>query len=442
MRPSLQRCVARRWVFGLSQPLPRAAYPACSDVRCYVPHGQHRYIYTRTLSPVFSGQLTAVPARRTSSQPSVQHTSPGIARLGWISQQRMKSTTTMSTPPRVLVFGTGSVGAVYAWILFRAVGSDNLYTVCRSNYAVASTAGFTINSTIFGEGVNFKPQVVRSVDEAVSRSGGKPFDFIVVTAKAIHTTPSMPEQLRPAISPQTTIALIQNGIAIEEPYRALYPDNPLLSCVVYLPATQTAPAVIAHREIELLHIGTYPTNASREHQAAAESFARLLNAGGGSTQVHDDVQPERWSKLMVNASWNPVCALSRSRDAQFLHSSPPEYSLNLIKSLMTEIAAVARSRGYDNVNADTIEYQINRAKVRGLPGIEPSMLADAKVGARMEVDAIVGNAVRLAEERGVQTPLLRGIYALVKALDASFQRELEKKLQVNGKGKPEEQSRI
>ncbi|OAP60286.1 hypothetical protein AYL99_05288 [Fonsecaea erecta] len=348
----------------------------------------------------------------------------------------------MTTPPRVLVFGTGSVGAVYAWILFRPVGSANLYTVCRSNYAVASTAGFTINSTIFGDGLNFKPQVVRTVDEAVSQSGAKPFDYIVVTAKAIQTTPSMPEQLRPAISPHTTIVLIQNGIAIEEPYRTLYPENPLLSCVVYLPATQIAPAVIAHREVELLHIGTYPSNAPREHRVAADSFAKLLNAGGGSTQVHEDVQPQRWSKLMVNASWNPVCALSRSRDAQFLRSSPPEFSLNLIKSLMTEIASIAQAWGYDNINAETIEYQINRAKVRELPGIEPSMLADAKVGARMEVDAIVGNAVRLAEEKGVQTPLLKGIYALVKALDASFQRELEKKRQISSTGKPGEQARI
>ncbi|EXJ54965.1 2-dehydropantoate 2-reductase [Cladophialophora psammophila CBS 110553] len=348
------------------------------------------------------------------------------------------------SPPRVLVFGTGSVGAVYAWILFRAVGPANLYTVCRSNHAVASTAGFTINSTIFGEGLNFKPQVVRTVDEAVSLSGGKPFDYIVVTAKAIHTTPSIPEQLRPAIAPHTTIALIQNGIAIEEPYRTLYPDNPLLSCVVYLPATQTAPAVIVHREIELLHIGTYPSNAPRAHQSAAEPFARLLNAGGGSTELHEDVQPQRWSKLMVNASWNPVCALSRSRDAQFLKSSPPEYSLGLIKSLMTEIASIAQSLGYDNINADTITYQINRAKVRELPGVEPSMLADAKVGARMEVDAIVGNTVRLADERGVHTPLLRAIYALVTALDRSFQRELEKKtqVQVNDKGRLGEQSRI
>jgi len=92
---------------------------------------------------------------------------------------------------------------------------------------------------------------------------------------------------------------------------------------------------------------------------------------------------------------------------------------------MTEISLIAQACGHDSINAETVEYQINRAKVRELPGIEPSMLADAKVHARMEVDAIVGNAVRLAEEKDVDVPLLRGVYALVKALDGSFEREKE-----------------
>jgi len=336
----------------------------------------------------------------------------------------------MSTPshPRILIFGTGSVGAVYAWILSRTVTPQNVTCVCRSNYKVASTEGFTINSTIFGENLNFKPVVARSVDEAVRLSDGKPFDYIIVTAKAIPTTPSIPEQLRPAIGSSTIVALIQNGISIEEPYHALYPNNPLLSCVVYLPATQIAPAVISHREVELLHIGPYPSPRpgipTLEHQAA-ESFAHLLNSAGASTEVHRDIQPQRFSKLLVNASWNPVCALSLSRDAQFLHSSPEHISLSLIRSLMTEISLIAQACGHDSINAETVEYQINRAKIRNLPGIEPSMFADAKVHARMEVDAIVGNAVRLAEEKGVEVPLLRGVYALVKALDGSFEREKE-----------------
>ncbi|KAG9789472.1 hypothetical protein KCU88_g1618, partial [Aureobasidium melanogenum] len=329
--------------------------------------------------------------------------------------------------PRFLIFGTGSIGAVYAYIFSRAVTPANVFTVCRSNYDVVAKQGFTINSTIFGQNLNVRPQVVRSVEEAVSKSADKPFDYVIVAAKAIPSTPSIPDQIRRAISPNTTIALIQNGIGIEDLYRNAFPSNPILSCVVYLPATQISPGIVTHKEIELLHLGTYPATAPQSHKESAERFGAMLKAGGASSKVHDDVQQERWSKLLVNATWNPICALSRSRDAQFIQSS--SYAPNLIQDVMLEISAIAQAAGYPSVSRSVVEYQIGRATARPLPGVEPSMLADAAAGRNMEVDAIVGNALRIAEEKGVDTPLLRAVYALVKALDGSFTRAREQSSQ-------------
>ncbi len=322
--------------------------------------------------------------------------------------------------PRVLIFGTGAIGSVYTYIFSRAVSAANVFTVCRSNYEAASSQGFTINSSLFGQNINVRPQVVRTVEEAVSRSDGKAFDFIVVTAKSIPGTPSLPDQILPAVSPGTSIALIQNGIAIEGIYHSKFPDNALLSCVVYLPATQTSPGIVSHGEVERLHIGTYPATAPTTHKSAAEGLAALIRSGGGTAVVHEDVQTERSGKLLVNASWNPICALSRSRDGHFLRSSPsaPEF----VKSVMLEIASIAQASGYSSVDTSLIEHQLQRAKVRPLPGVEPSMLADALAGRNMEVDAIVGNALKIAREKGVDTPLLNGIYALLKALDQSFDR--------------------
>ena len=133
--------------------------------------------------------------------------------------------------------------------------------------------------------------------------------------------------------------LIQNGIGIEDEYAALFPENPLLSCVVYLPATQISAGVITHKEQEVLHIGTFPADAPSPHKEAAERFSRLIRAGGATAQVHDDIQPEWWSKLFVNASWNPICALSRSRDAQFLASSPG--ALAYVQNVMLEVGVIA-----------------------------------------------------------------------------------------------------
>jgi len=321
--------------------------------------------------------------------------------------------------PRILIFGTGGIGIAYAYIFSRVIPTSHLITVCRSNYEAASKNGFTINSAIWGENLKFIPVVVRSVSEGAELDPSQHFDYVIICSKALPTSPSTPKLIKPAISPSTTIVLIQNGIAIEEPYAKLYPENPLLSTVVYFPANQTSPGVVLHSEkTEMLHIGAYPASSNTD---SATKFAKILTDAGATTKVHADVQFERWSKLVVNASWNPICALTRSRDAQFLHSSPD--ATEFVKDVMLEIAAVANACGYPDINVDLVAFQLNRATARKLPGVDPSMYVDAMHGRNMEVEAIVGNVIGLAKEKGVRTPLLRAIYMLVAGLDDSFTRE-------------------
>ncbi|KEF59910.1 2-dehydropantoate 2-reductase [Exophiala aquamarina CBS 119918] len=328
-------------------------------------------------------------------------------------------------PPRILIFGTGSIGAVYAWVLSRAVGESNIFAVCRSNYDIARRQGFTINSALFGENLNVRPVVVKSAAEAAAAVSSDDehsfFDYVVVTAKAIPSTPSIPSQIQDAVGPETSVVLIQNGIGVEEIYRTAFPYNPILSCVVYLPATQISPGVITHAEVEHLHIGTFPSTAPRSHKAGAQAFTDLIQSEpvNATATLHDDIQEERWTKLLVNASWNPICALSRSRDAQFLSSSP--IAPSIVRSVMLEVASIARAAGYPDVSPERAEHQLGRAQARTLPGVEPSMQADALAGRRLEVDAIVGNALLIAEDKGVATPLLSLLYALANALDQRAQ---------------------
>ncbi|KAH8601708.1 2-dehydropantoate 2-reductase [Bisporella sp. PMI_857] len=319
-------------------------------------------------------------------------------------------------PPRVLIFGTGSIGAVCALIISRAIPESNIVAICRSNYDATSKDGFTIHSTMWGENQKVRPTVARSINEAVALSP-VPFDYILVCSKVVPSDPSTAELIKPAISETTSIVLVQNGIAIEEPFAKLFPNNPLLSTVVYLPATQTAPGVIQHRDIAHLHIGTYPSNASSIAKDAAAAFAAMITAGNGTTELHEDVQLERWSKVIMNAAWNPVCALSRSRDRSFLDSSPD--AEDFIRDVMLEVVSVANASGFTSLNAETVERQLGMAARRQI-GVEPSMMADASAGRNMEVDAIVGNVIKLGKEHKVSTPLLRTLYALVNALDDSF----------------------
>ncbi|KAF2234381.1 2-dehydropantoate 2-reductase [Viridothelium virens] len=316
--------------------------------------------------------------------------------------------------PKVLLFGAGAVGSVYAYLFSKAGAA--VTAVCRSNYSAAKANGFTIRSSLFGN-VQCSPSIVRSVNDA-----NGPFDYVILCSKAFPgSKPSTAEIIKPAVGPKTAIALLQNGIGIEEEYREAFPENPIISCVVYCPATEVESGVIEHGEVERLEVGTFPHDASAEHKQAAHDFVALLRRAGGTAEFHEDVQVQRWSKLLVNASWNPICALSRSSDVKFMMAA--QSNVSWVRLVMLEIMAVAQAYGYSSINEELLDWQLGRAKARmNGPGIEPSMLADVKKGRRIEVEAIVGNTVRLAERKGVQVTLLESLYALGKGLDESIAR--------------------
>jgi 2-dehydropantoate 2-reductase len=98
--------------------------------------------------------------------------------------------------------------------------------------------------------------------------------------------------------------------------------------------------------------------------------------------------------------------------------------VSYVRDVMLEVASIAQAIGYKDVTTEIVDWQIGRAKARSLPGIEPSMLADALAGRQVEADAIVGNAVRIAEREKVGVPLLKGLYATLVALNRSFEKAL------------------
>jgi 2-dehydropantoate 2-reductase len=48
------------------------------------------------------------------------------------------------------------------------------------------------------------------------------------------------------------------------------------------------------------------------------------------------------------------------------------------------------------------------------------MMADSLAGRNMEVEAIVGNVIKIARAYDVKTPMLRTIHVLATALNCSF----------------------
>jgi 2-dehydropantoate 2-reductase len=332
--------------------------------------------------------------------------------------------------PSALLFGAGAVGAAYLLVLERS-GAE-VTAICRSNYAAAKERGFVINSSKWGQGNVVHPRVARTVQEAAEmlhaqhekidkeNNQNAGYDYLLIASKAFpgSTDPPVQDVVRPAVGKNTVIALLQNGIGIEEEWKDAYPENPLVSCAVYLPSHQTEPGTIAHGNLEKLECGMYPSTDDIKH---AQAFADMMKRGGSDITVFEDVQGQRWSKLLVNAVWNPSCALTLNTDVGLLASSPE--AENFAHGAMSEVAAVARAHGYEWIDEKEVTRQLNRNKARiGTKGVQPSMLIDVKLSRPMEVEAILGNTVRIGQKKGVSVIRLETLYVLAKARSDAISR--------------------
>lgn len=327
---------------------------------------------------------------------------------------------------------------------------------CRSNYeAVIKQNGFHLDSVIYGKGLHLQPKVVRSPLEAVEDSrnsdegkgegeGKGVYDYLLVACKAIPEA-QISETIAPAVTRgRTTIVLLQNGIGIEEEYSKRFPENLLLSGVVYCPVTQTSPGYITMGDVERLEIGEFSSSSSSvennnknsttttttEIHPSTSKFLSLLKSGGGNP-IHyhpsTSMQERRWFKLLLNAPWNPICALTLSRDLAFLAAEPCT-SLAVIRGVLDEVIAISRALGYHSVTAEAAEQGLATIMSReGIAGIEPSMLVDVLWTRRTEHEVILGNPVRVARKLGVEVPRMEMLYAMVKALDLSHRKRKEGK---------------
>jgi 2-dehydropantoate 2-reductase len=139
----------------------------------------------------------------------------------------------------------------------------------------------------------------------------------------------------------------------------------------------------------------------------------LLARTGLPVRISDDIQHDRWRKLLWNAGFNTVSAVT-GRDPDVLLRVPE--SRTLLLNIMREVVAVARAQGIALSDADADE-QI--AWTEGAGAIRTSTTVDRERGREMEVDALIGVVVRRGAALGVPTPCSAAMLGLLKAIEAA-----------------------
>jgi 2-dehydropantoate 2-reductase len=317
---------------------------------------------------------------------------------------------------RFAVVGAGAIGSWLGGALARA-GHDVAFLARGAALEAIRTHGLRIEHP--DEAYTVHP---RATDDP-SQVGEVDAVFLAVKAHAQPAAGPAVHALLAASGPDVPVVGAQNGIPwwyfhgaggpwdgrrveASDPggavSAAIAPER-ALGLVVYLGARITAPGVAAVHPEHGLVIGE-PNGSSSPRLALV---AGALEDAGFPVRVRPDIRAEVWTKLLGNAAFNPVSVLTRASLAAMVRD--PEVRA-LCAAIMGEAMQVAAALG--SPVAISIEERL--AITERLGEHKPSTLQDLEAGRSLELDAISGAVVELADLVSVAAPALRLVHGLAK----------------------------
>lgn len=321
---------------------------------------------------------------------------------------------------KILVYGAGAIGG-YLGAILTAAGEDVTLVARGAQYDALSARGIMLEGPKSGRPDPIKVRVCRPGEEQA------PYDLIFVTLKSQQIAAAA-QHLRGLVARDGVLVFPQNGIpwwyfqGIASKYQGTQlqtvdPDGVLartfeprliIGGTALKPADLVEPGRIRlpDADTDALIIGEIDNQITPRVQ----EIAAITTRAGWNGKVSDDVRKVKWNKLVGNAVWNSLGAITQStaREAAEFPGTRP-----LAVALMREVIAVAAAVG-SKLDTDPEAVVSAVAKRVSLP---TSTLQDVRAGRPLEMDAIVNAVLEMGALTGVATPSLQVVAACVNLLN-------------------------
>jgi len=302
------------------------------------------------------------------------------------------------------VIGTGAVGGLYGARLQQA-GAD-VHFLLRGDFDHVRTHGLRVES-VYGDVDLPQVNIYRNVGDV------PPCDVVLV---ALKTTQNhlLPELLPPVVGDDTLVVMLQNGLGIEDEAAAIVGPDRVFGGLCFVCSNKVGPGHICH--LDYGHITLAQHTADQTPAGLTEPLRNLaedFEQAGVQIIMAEDLLTARWKKLVWNIPFN---GLSVVLDAQTNEMMVNENTRTLAEMLMNEVVAGAQAVHHRRISQSFVQEML--AATAKMKPYRTSMKLDYDAGRPMEVEAIFGTPLRLAQQAGASVPHLEMLYQLLKFLDA------------------------
>lgn len=304
--------------------------------------------------------------------------------------------------PHIVVAGAGAMGSLFGGLLAEAGLRVTLLARRAEHVGAIRERGLRI----VGEGGE------RSVRLGAATTAAEiaPADIVLVQCKA-SATRAVAESAAPLMRPGAVAVSFQNGLGNEEIMAESLGGEAVLGGLTSLGATLEAPGVVRNYAALPTVVGELAGGLSPRATALAE----LLSAHGIPTTASAEILAEKWRKLMLNVAMSATSGLTGLTIGEV--ATLPALSL-VARRAMDEAATVAEACGV--VLPQASRYAIFDGIVgSGAARNKTSMRRDLEAGRPTEVAAIYLSVIERGRARGIETPTLEALAALILGVEAA-----------------------
>src|SRR5215467_5927351 len=291
---------------------------------------------------------------------------------------------------KICIVGCGAVGSLFAAHLARAGEAEIwAYDVWKQHTDAIREHGLRLSGA-----AEFTAKL-----NATSNPKELPqCDYGIVATKAIHTRNAI-AQVSHIFGNNSAVCSVQNGVGNEE----IIAEHAkfVIRGTTFPAGHPIAPGHIGYDIAGDTWIGPFePTQTPMER---VEELAGFMTRSGMNTIALKDARGAQWTKLIFNASSNPVGALTLLHHGAAARFAPTG---QLFADLIAEGEAVANKLGIE-LHGDPRQLVQKGASAPGKH--RASMLQDVMSNRITEVDFMNGAIVKWGEKVGVPTPLNKAL---------------------------------
>lgn len=317
---------------------------------------------------------------------------------------------------KIAMIGSGAAGSVFAGYLRRGGAELTLVDPYKEHMDKIARDGLTFviypdqEYQVMGFKTAYNADSIGKMDIVIFMTKGTQLESAIETAK-------------PCIGEDTVLVSLLNGLGNEDklaavvgPGRVIYGSGVLGTALDGPGKCISSPGA---GEIQM-NFGAMENNPLTE--AAGKHLEKCFIDGGCPAKFWEDVRPALWTKIVVNSTFNPLCALTRLKVKDLL--SDPN-GLAMVIQVVSECCAVATAKGCP-MDPKAFMMGVKQSGGSGIVDYYPSMAQDMLMFKRQtEIMTLNGAVAEYGKQLGIPTPACDFITKQVLCMQANYDKQYE-----------------